>query len=67
MPGVGFGVYPGYVDAEIDDAQHKYWGRNLKRLEQIKLKYYPMGVFSNPQSVRPAKRGPGEVHERDEL
>lgn len=67
MPNVDFGVYPGYVDAEIDDAQRKYWGSNLERLEQIKLKYDPTDLFSNPQSVRPARKTLGEDRERDEL
>lgn len=65
MPGVDFGVYAGYVDPELEDAQHKYWGGNLKRLEEIKRKYDPSDVFSNPQSVRPAKNALG--HDRDEL
>lgn len=55
MPGVDFGVYAGYVDPELENAQQKYWGGNLRRLEEIKFKYDPSDVFSNPQSVRPAK------------
>uniref|UniRef100_L2FN79 Glucooligosaccharide n=1 Tax=Colletotrichum fructicola (strain Nara gc5) TaxID=1213859 RepID=L2FN79_COLFN len=52
--GEEFGVYAGYVDPELENGQRRYWGKNLPRLEQVKLKYDPEDVFSNPQSVRPA-------------
>jgi hypothetical protein len=39
----------------LPDAQEKYWGTNLPRLEQIKKAVDPNDVFHNPQSVRPAE------------
>ncbi|TAQ90048.1 hypothetical protein B7494_g1626 [Chlorociboria aeruginascens] len=55
MKGVSLGAYAGYVDPELKDAQRAYWGANLPRLERIKREVDPQDVFSNPQSVRPAK------------
>ncbi|KIJ25606.1 Glucooligosaccharide oxidase [Sphaerobolus stellatus SS14] len=53
MPNANFGVYPGYVDPLIPKAKWptQYWGANYPRLLQIKKKYDPKNVFSNPQSV----------------
>ncbi|KAJ7589559.1 hypothetical protein C8J56DRAFT_938917 [Mycena floridula] len=48
MPGVDFGVYAGYVDPALDNAQAKYWGSNLPRLEAIKTAIDPNDVFHNP-------------------
>ncbi|GAB0137272.1 hypothetical protein EsDP_00005545 [Epichloe bromicola] len=67
MAGVDFGAYPGYVDPELDNPQRRYWGSNLERLEQVKLKYDPADIFSNPQSVRPAKVTVDHGRGRDEL
>jgi len=53
-PNLNKGIYPGYVDPELHDAQRRYWGKNLERLEKIKLEVDPRDVFHNPQSVRPA-------------
>ncbi|KAJ7584020.1 hypothetical protein C8J56DRAFT_1005180 [Mycena floridula] len=53
MPGVDFGAYAGYVDPALENAQAKYWGSNLPRLEAIKTAIDPNDVFHNPQSVRP--------------
>lgn len=57
MPSVDFGVYAGYVDPELENAQRKYWGSNLERLEEIKQAVDPEDLFHNPQSVRPARVG----------
>jgi len=53
MPDGNFGVYPGYVDPLIPNTQWptQYWGTNYPRLLEIKKKYDPNNVFSNPQSV----------------
>ncbi|KIJ46864.1 Glucooligosaccharide oxidase [Sphaerobolus stellatus SS14] len=53
MPDGNFGVYPGYVDPLIPQTQWptQYWGTNYPRLLEIKKKYDPDNVFSNPQSV----------------
>jgi hypothetical protein len=52
------GIYPGYVDPGLDDAQGRYWTQNLKRLEEIKSSVDPSNVFRNPQSVLPSQSPP---------
>ncbi|KAH7145527.1 hypothetical protein B0J13DRAFT_665948 [Dactylonectria estremocensis] len=37
-----------------DEAQQKYWGSNLARLETIKAALDPDDVFSTPQGVKPS-------------
>jgi len=54
MPNTDFGSYPGYVDRELPNGQHSYWGANLPKLERIKRDIDPKDIFQNPQSVRPA-------------
>ncbi|KAJ9650001.1 hypothetical protein H2198_010682 [Neophaeococcomyces mojaviensis] len=54
MPGANLGAYAGYVDPALTNAQERYWGSNLPRLQRIKKEYDPNDVFHNPQSVRPA-------------
>jgi len=49
-------TYAGYVDPDLANAQEQYWGSNLPRLMDIKVKWDPRDVFHNPQSVRPAKK-----------
>ncbi|PWY67890.1 glucooligosaccharide oxidase [Aspergillus heteromorphus CBS 117.55] len=53
-PGLGIGVYPGYVDPRLENPRESYWGSNLPELERIKAKYDPTDVFHNPQGVLPA-------------
>ncbi|KAF2856432.1 Glucooligosaccharide oxidase [Plenodomus tracheiphilus IPT5] len=53
------GAYAGYVDPALKegDASAKlYWGSNVARVQDIKSQIDPLDVFSNPQSIRPAKR-----------
>lgn len=55
VPGVeDFGLYPGYVEPELQNGPQQYWRTNLPRLEQIKAIVDPGDVFQNPQSVSPA-------------
>ncbi|PYH47120.1 FAD-binding oxidoreductase [Aspergillus saccharolyticus JOP 1030-1] len=53
-PGLGDGVYPGYVDPRLEDPRRSYWGSNLERLGRIKTAVDPGDVFHNPQGVLPA-------------
>ena len=54
------GAYPGCVDLALPLPQRAYWRHNLPRLEEIKGRWDPRDVFSNPQSVRPfGKEGLG--------
>ncbi|KAF4888168.1 FAD-linked oxidoreductase sorD [Colletotrichum fructicola] len=50
------GMYFNYPDPnmEQDEAQTKYWGDNLARLQEFKAAVDPTEVFYFPQSVRPA-------------
>lgn len=52
-----WGRYANYIDSELsrEDAEAQYWSTNLPRLQEIKAKYDPTEVFSNPQSIEPAK------------
>jgi FAD/FMN-containing dehydrogenase len=53
-PFVGNTAYVNYADPEMVDWQHAYYGRNYTRLQTVKARYDPDGVFTFPQSVRPA-------------
>ncbi|KAK2770659.1 glucooligosaccharide oxidase [Colletotrichum kahawae] len=50
------GMYFNYPDSNMgqDEAQMRYWGDNLARLQEIKAAVDPTEVFYFPQSVRPA-------------
>lgn len=45
------GVYVNYVQAELPDWQHAYYGENYDKLRQIKLEYDPKHLFRFPQDV----------------
>jgi FAD/FMN-containing dehydrogenase len=49
-------TYAGYADPYMEKPQEAYWGSNLARLQEIKLKWDPKDVFNNPQTVRPSPR-----------
>ncbi|KAE8377966.1 glucooligosaccharide oxidase [Aspergillus bertholletiae] len=53
-PGIGIGVYPGYVDPRLENPRQSYWRSNLGRLSEIKSHVDPEDVFHNPQGVLPA-------------
>lgn len=50
-----WGMYINYADARMtrDVAQKAYWGKNLRRLQQVKSVYDPNEVFYYPISVQP--------------
>ncbi|KAA8650822.1 hypothetical protein EYZ11_006203 [Aspergillus tanneri] len=52
-PGIGIGVYPGYVDPRLKNPRESYWSSNLERLSKIKNHVDPEDVFHNPQGVLP--------------
>jgi hypothetical protein len=57
LPNHDQGAYAGYVDPALgENSASLYWGGNVEKLERIKAEIDPFDVFSNPQSVRPAKR-----------
>jgi FAD/FMN-containing dehydrogenase len=45
------GAYVNYVDADLPDWEHAYYGLNLPRLEEVKKDYDPDDVFNGPQTI----------------
>ncbi|GAC1623743.1 MAG: FAD-binding oxidoreductase [Ktedonobacteraceae bacterium] len=47
--------YQNYVDPDLSDWQHAYYGTNLAQLQHIKAVYDPSNLFHFAQSIPPAK------------
>jgi FAD/FMN-containing dehydrogenase len=45
------GAYQNYMDPDLRDWRHAYYGRNLARLEQVRADYDPDRRFRSPRGV----------------
>lgn len=62
------GHYVNYLDATLENWEYEYYGNHTTRLQEIKDKWDPQGVFEFPQGVYTSnkKRGRGKDSETEQ-
>jgi FAD/FMN-containing dehydrogenase len=51
---IGVDAYANYVEPDLADWAHAYYGANYSRLQSVKRHYDPDRLFDFPQAVTPA-------------